>query len=57
MWRGTNTQAIASQLLCLTNANGSRVIPPGLFTNRSSTILLRVECGTNGLQNIRAMIR
>ena len=57
IWRGTNAQAIARQLLALTNANGTLVIPPGLLTNRVSTILIRVEAGTNGLRSIRATVR
>jgi hypothetical protein len=57
VWTGPNAQAVAAQLLAITNTAGALVIPPGLLTNRTSTILIRVECGTNGLQAIRAVIR
>ena len=57
VWRGTNAQAIARQLLAVTNANGTLVLPPGLLTNRVSTLLIRLESGPNGLQTIRATIR
>jgi hypothetical protein len=56
-WTGTNAQAIAAQLLAITNANGTRVIPPGLLTNRGRTILIRVDADTNGLRSLRATIR
>jgi hypothetical protein len=56
-WRSTGAQLILRQLLSLTNASGSPIIPPGLFTNRSSTLFIRVETGTNGLQSIRARIQ
>lgn len=57
VWRGTNAQVIARQLLSLTNADGRLVIPPGLLTNRSGSILFRVDTGTNGLQSIRARMQ
>ena len=56
-WRGAGAQVILRQLLSLTNASGSPIIPPGLFTNRSSTLFIRVETGTNGLQSLRARIQ
>lgn len=57
VWWGTNALIIANQLLAVTNMDGSLVVPPGLLTNRTSNILIRVECGTNGLRSIRATIR
>jgi hypothetical protein len=57
VWRGTNAQVIARQLLAVTNANGTLVLPPGLLTNRVSTLLIRFESGASGLQTIRATFR
>ena len=58
IWRGSNAQVIASQILALTNTDGSLVIPPGLFTNRTADINIRVDAGTNGtLRSIRATVR
>jgi hypothetical protein len=56
VWQGTNAVLIASQLLNLTNGDGTFIVPPGLFTNKSSSVFVHVECGSNGLQSIRARI-
>lgn len=57
-WRGSNAQAIAAQLLAITNADGSAVVPAGMFTNHSSVIVIRVNVDTNGLlKSIRARIQ
>ena len=57
IWTGTNAQAIVRQLLAITNANGSAVVPPGLLTNRINTINIMIRSNTNGVQSLRATIR
>ena len=57
IWQGPDAGLFAHQLMSLTNASGGLVFPPGLFTNRSSSIYIRVEVGTNGLKSIRARIQ
>lgn len=57
-WRSPNAQVIAAQLMAITNADGSSVVPAGMFTNHSSVIFIRVNVGTNGLlKSIRARIQ
>ena len=56
VWRGTNATVIANQLLAVTNANGTLVVPPNFFSAKNSVIIVRVNVGTNGLQSIAARV-
>jgi hypothetical protein len=53
---GTNATVIANQLLAVTNADGTLLVPQNLFSARSSTIIIRTRVTTNGLQSITASV-
>jgi len=56
-WQGSNAVVVANQLLAITNANGSAVIPQNFMLGQNSMIIIRVNCNSNGLQSMTASVR
>ena len=56
-WQGSNAVVVANQLLAITNADGSAVIPQNFMLGQNSMIIIRVNCNSNGLQSMTASVR
>jgi hypothetical protein len=56
-WQGSNAVIVANQLLSITNADGSAVIPQNFMLGQNSMIIIRVNCNSNGLQSMTASVR
>lgn len=56
-WEGSNAVVVANQLLAITNADGSAVIPQNFMLGQNSMIIIRVNCNSNGLQSMTASVR
>jgi hypothetical protein len=55
-WTGSNAQCVASQLLNITNLDGSLVCPTNCFVGRNLVIVIRVSGTTNGVNAVSATI-
>lgn len=56
VWTNENAVVIASQLLAITNSDGSLIVPQNFLSQRSSTINIKFNVGTNGLESISAKV-
>lgn len=56
-WTGSNAQCVASQLLSITNMDGSLVAPTNFPTTRNVLIVIRVQQNSNGVQSVTATVR
>ena len=57
-WEGAEAAIIANQLLSVTNADGSKVVPANFLSGRSSIIVININSDpTNGLKSIAATIK
>ena len=57
-WKGAEADVIASQLLSITNADGSKVVPQNFLQGRKSTITIYVNSSpTSNSNTITAVVR
>jgi opacity protein-like surface antigen len=55
-WQGSNAVVVANQLLAITNADGSAVIPQNFMLGQNSMIMIRVNY-TNNAPSLTASVR
>ena len=55
-WKGDAASCVTSQLLSMTNIDGSKVIPTNAMSGRTTDIFIHIQTGTNGLKTITASV-